>query len=251
LTRQPPFPQTPGPDAARISDTRGRQEYEVSTKLCTTTIPMKTSPTILKKRTRFFPALLGAATASLLFIGSPAHAGYIVTLEQVGLNVVAAGSGALDLTGLTFDGSGGGSAGMQPKFVAFILTGPTSSLISDYAGVSGPTSFGTGASTSANSGTGALVGIFSSLARGDLVVPQGYVSGTALSDTSTYNNATFSTLGVTPGTYEWTWGIGLNQNFTLKIGPVGVPDAGSTIGLLILALAALFGASRALRVQSA
>jgi hypothetical protein len=214
---------------------------------------MKTSPTILKKRTRFFPALLGAATASLLFIGSPAHAVYIVTLEQMGLNVVAAGSGALDLTGLTFDGSGGGSAGMQPKFVAFIETGPTSSLISDYAGVSGPTSFGTGAITSANSGTGALVGILSSLAIGDLVVPQGYVSGTALSDTSTYDNKTFSSLGVTPGTYEWTWGTGVHaDSFTLQIGPAaGVPDSGSTIGLLFLSLAGLFGASRALRVQSA
>ena len=35
----------------------------------------------------------------------------------------------------------------------------------------------------------------------------------------TFNNATFSSLGVTPGTYEWTWGTGLpNQNFTLIIG---------------------------------
>jgi hypothetical protein len=31
----------------------------------------------------------------------PAQAGYIVTLEQVGSNVVATGSGAIDLTDLT------------------------------------------------------------------------------------------------------------------------------------------------------
>jgi hypothetical protein len=46
----------------------------------------------------------------------------------------------------------------------------------------------------------------------------GYVSGGALSVTSTYANPTFSSLGVTPGTYEWTWGDGKNQNFTLEIG---------------------------------
>ena len=49
----------------------------------------------------------------------------------------------------------------------------------------------------------------------------------------TFNSATFASLGVTPGTYVWTWGTGLeNQNFTLQIGPAGVPDAGSTLPLL-------------------
>ena len=37
-----------------------------------------------------------------------AHAGYIVSLQQVGPNVVATGSGTLDLTGLTFGGAGVG-----------------------------------------------------------------------------------------------------------------------------------------------
>jgi len=46
---------------------------------------------------------------------------------------------------------------------------------------------------------------------------------------------------VTSGTYKWTWGNGVNQTFTLKI---GVPDPGSTVGLLLLGLAALFGVSR-------
>jgi hypothetical protein len=78
-----------------------------------------------------------------------------------------------------------------------------------------------------------------------LLVPQGYASGAALSDSMTFNNATFASLGVTPGTYVWTWGDGANQNFTLQIGSVGVPnvpDGGSTVSLLgcaLLGLAAL------------
>ncbi len=73
-------------------------------------------------------------------------------------------------------------------------------------------------------------------------MPQGYVSGAALSDSMTFNNATLASLGVTPGTYVWTWGAGANQNFTLIIGGAGVPDGGSTVSLLgcgLLGLAAL------------
>ena len=58
----------------------------------------------------------------------------------------------------------------------------------------------------------------------------------------TFNNETFSTLGVIPGTYVWTWGTGVNQNFTLQIG--AVPDAGSTLGLLLVAASGLFALSR-------
>jgi len=66
-------------------------------------------------------------------------------------------------------------------------------------------------------------------------VPQGYVSGNALTDSMTFNNATLASLGVTPGTYVWSWGSGLaNQDFTLQIG--AVPDDGSTVSLLGCAL---------------
>jgi hypothetical protein len=56
-------------------------------------------------------------------------------------------------------------------------------------------------------------------------VPSLYVSDTALSDSTTYNNATFATLGVTPGTYVWTWGAGADQSFTLEIGTTPIPAA--------------------------
>jgi protein with PEP-CTERM/exosortase system signal len=75
-----------------------------------------------------------------------------------------------------------------------------------------------------------------------LLVPQGYASGAALSDSMTFNNATFASLGVTPGTYVWTWGDGADQRFTLQIGSVGVPgvpDGGSTVSLLGFALLGL------------
>jgi len=205
-------------------------------------LPMRTNPSLNRSLT----TLLCAATASLLILSQPAQAGYIVTLQQVGSNVVATGSGALDLTGLTLFSSGAGAAPeLHPSVIGSIQTGPTPfAVISDYTGVSGPTSFGTGSITFANSGTGSLVGIQVGFGVGLLVVPQGYVSGTALSDSSTYDSATFSSLGVTPGIYEWTWGTGANQNFTLDAVAPAVPDSGSTLGLLSLSVVALLGATR-------
>ena len=102
---------------------------------------------------------------------------------------------------------------LTPSVSAF-LTGPASPRSVDpYSSISGPTNFGSGGETPANSGSGDLVGI----SRTMLVVPHLYVSGNALSDTSTWNNATFASLGVTPGTYVWTWGPGPDQKFTLEI----------------------------------
>jgi hypothetical protein len=135
--------------------------------------------------------------------------------------------------------------------VPLILTGPKSLVNVDrYDGLfTGPTNFGSGLGTVADTGSGDLVGInlFDVLegVNGLLFLPQGYVSGAALSDSMTFNNATFASLGVTPGTYVWTWGTGLeNQNFTLHVG--SVPDGGSTVSLLGCALLGLVALRRKL-----
>ena len=194
-------------------------------------------------------SLIFTAVTASLFSVRPAEA-YTVTLQQMGANVVANGSGPINLTGLTFAQSGQvtGGAFIGPSN-ALIQTGPTGLVNFDlYGGLfTGPTSFGSGLGTFASSGSGDFVGIHilfvldGSGPNGLLVVPQGYVSGAALSDSMTFNNATFASLGVIPGTYVWTWGTGLpNQNFTLHIG--SVPDGGSTVSLLgfgLLGLAVL------------
>jgi hypothetical protein len=189
-----------------------------------------------------------AVTASLFFV-RPAQA-YTVTLEQVGSNVVATGSGPINLTGLTFLNSGesaGNSAAIAAEGTG-ITTGPTGLVNFDaYAGFTGPTSFGSGFAAFANTGSGDFVGISGGTRITALFVPLGYVSGAALSDSMTFNNATFASLGVTPGTYVWSWGTGLeNQNFTLVIESAGVPDGGSTVSLLGFALLGLVGLRRKL-----
>jgi hypothetical protein len=170
----------------------------------------------------FKPTLASTLAIVLAWLLSvrPAQAGYIVTLQQVGPDVVATGSGAIDLTGLTKLGFYWlPPISLTPKIApsaATIRTGPFSGLDLYHTESSGPTSFGSGHETFAGSGSGHMVGIEGGHT---LIVPTGYVSGTFLSGSATYSDTTFATLGVTPGTYVWTWGTGANQNFTIQIEP--------------------------------
>jgi VPDSG-CTERM motif len=192
--------------------------------------------------------IVGAIRCSLMFLVTaslfsvrPAQ-GYTITLQQVGSNVVANGSGAINLTGLTFVVSGTLEPGVIVPNIGIIQIGGSlgNPFIDQYIGITGPTSFGSGDAFEANTNSGDFVGIFG--LTGNIDVPQGYVSDTPLSDSMTFNNATFASLFVTPGTYIWTWGTGGSRNFTLQIGSVGVPgvpDGGSTVFLLGCALLGL------------
>jgi hypothetical protein len=186
--------------------------------------------------------MFAAVTASLFSV-QPVQA-YTVTLEQMGADVVANGSGAINLTGLVFFGSGSFFITTLVPSLGRISTGPPPSGIGSvdlYRVFSGPANFGSGSQHNATESlsSGNFVGIQASV--NELFVPHGYISNSALSSSATWTGATFASLGVAPGTYVWTWGTGLpNQNFTLIIG--GVPDSGTTVSLLgcaLLGLAAL------------
>src|SRR6266550_2380053 len=92
----------------------------------------------------------------------PAEAGYSVTLQQVGPDVVATGSGPIDLTGLIHAGyltrgfgpgvlPGAADDGWGGAIAGFISTAPTiaGSTDSYHLGPGGPTSFGSGGRTAA------------------------------------------------------------------------------------------------------
>ena len=153
---------------------------------------------------------------------------YTVTLEQVGSNVVATGSGAINLTGLSY---GGSTTNSYPFIMADgprIVTGSKSSF-DYYTGATGPTRIGSGPydgdAFNADAGSGDAVGIDINFLR----APVGYTSYNKLSSSATWNGKNLSGSraqnfdalgGVMPGTYVWTWGIGLpNQKFTLIIKP--------------------------------
>jgi hypothetical protein len=195
-----------------------------------------------------------AAVGGAIMIGSGlsvplAQAGYIVTLEQAGNNVVATGSGTIDTTGLSFlQSASNPGIGINPEGGAIDTgTGGPAVEYDVYTGFTGPTSFGSALNTVASSGSGDLVGIYGGGGyygpTPQLDVPFPYVSGAPLSDTATYDNATFTSLGVTPGTYEWTWGSGADaDSFTLQIGTVPAPLIGHGLPVLLAVGGLLFSA---------
>ena len=161
---------------------------------------------------------------------------YIVKLVQQGTNVVATGSGAIELTGLTSNGVYGSGGGLWASD-AFVLTGAPVSL-NGYTGFTGPTSFGSGGLSGFTTGTGSSVGIFGSASYYGfpvIWVPQGYVSDMALTSGAIWDSASFASLGVTPGTYTWTWGTGADQSFTMEaVKAVPEPAVFGMFGLGVL-----------------
>jgi hypothetical protein len=167
----------------------------------------------------------------------PIHADVVVYVYQSGPNVVSFYSGTVDLTGLTPDGTDGTTAPFIRGADATEVFGPTASGDPVYLGITGPTNFGDGAGMEASSGSGDTFGYGG--AGGDLLLPAGYVSGTFISGTDIWDDTTLARLGLTPGTYDYTWGTGVDGSFTLNIGTAPVPEPSSLclMSLVVLAMA--------------
>jgi hypothetical protein len=92
---------------------------------------------------KFLPLILFAIAVTSLFSVQPAQA-YTVTLQQVGSNVVATGSGAINLTGLSFPIPSLTLAEVNAGD-GVIITGPHGfGPVDEYTGFMGPPSFGSG-----------------------------------------------------------------------------------------------------------
>ena len=139
-----------------------------------------------------------------------AQAAYTVTVSQVGPNVVANGSGTIDMTGLVNGGIAVMPAQIRPVD-ARLRTGGVGP-VNGYSGVVGPASFGTGFSAFPTTSSNDPVEIYGQ--TGIVAVPAGYIAGSLLNSTSTWNATTIAGLGLTPGTYTWVWA---GDSFTVNI----------------------------------
>jgi hypothetical protein len=174
-------------------------------------------------------------------IASGAQAKFVAVLEEVGSNVVEVGSGGFDLTDLG-----------APSFAETI----TAAIDPDAAGIStssnnpndanfffgaivSPSNFGPGSESFAPFSVGDPILVSPT----EIAVPVDYIFGAPLANSSIYPNATFSSLGVTPGAYVWSWGIGAHADtFTLQIIPSSsVPAApeASTWAMTLIGFAGL------------
>lgn len=166
-----------------------------------------------------------------------AHADVIISFQEVGSDVVASFSGNVDLTGATQVASA-----LSANFTFVVPAAPAAfffrSSIATYDGwffsSAAMPSFGqgTGVQGNFNLTTGGLVGVDGSSGTGtEIMLASGYTSGSPFAGTGTFENATFSSLGITPGTYTWTAG---NNNMTITTQAVPEP-ATSAMALVGLA----------------
>jgi hypothetical protein len=146
---------------------------------------------------------------------SGASGNFNVLVSQVGPDVVWSGSGSFNLTSLTLNENiPGVTGGFNQPFAQFII-GPTSpSGATTYSGSSFttfPTSFGSGGGLAPSSSSGSLFGVVQTTGPSgprEVIVPSGYVSGTVISGSMTYNTQTIAGMGLSGGTYTWAWGSG-------------------------------------------
>jgi hypothetical protein len=181
------------------------------------------------------------AVAFGLFGTAPAEAEFVIDFEQVGSDVVASGSGSIDTAGLTFFSSTttstsfGSLTANVANFSAGTISSPT--IIDVYTGLSGPNDFGQisiqGQPTKASATSGSpfvMNGSAHSVALSDT-----YVSGSAFSNSSTFANNTFSSLGLKPGVYTYTFGSGpTSDSIVVEVGS-SVPEP-ATWAMMILGL---------------
>jgi len=136
----------------------------------------------------------------------------MVTISEVGSNVVMTVSGSVNLSGLTLVQSNFGPIGRGGLGIntATFISGPDGGYGDTYSGfTSTPSNFGSGSGGANNSASGDMFGVITQGAPPYLLfVPTGYMSGTNISSTQTFTGQTLSSLGFTNGTYTYTWSGG-------------------------------------------
>ena len=183
-----------------------------------------------------------------LFLAVPTfcRAAITIYMEEVGSNVVATLSGAIN----SLPGAPTGSGGLG-SFNGLRPSGPTMSFaftqvpgvfpvvqVNYYTATAYPSNLGSSSTTllQANSSTASTTMMFRNLTTGNIMIDQSYVLGTAVTGTLTWNNKTLSSMGVATGSYVWGWST---DSITLNV----VPEP-SSLSLVALGLGGLIAWNR-------
>lgn len=197
----------------------------------------------------------GVLVSATLVACATSQAAYTAYIYQNGPDVKATGSGSINFAGLGGGGLGSASAAVHPA-VGQVSLGDGTAVRTYAGGVTGPLSIGIGGSIPANLASGHPV-IIQGLGA-TISIPSTAASGDPLSSDATWNGTTIAGLGITPGTYTWSWGAGATaDSYTLHVGmapPASTPATIASIptlsewGLIGLSgLIALFGLTRVRR----
>ncbi len=198
-------------------------------------------------------------SALTLFTPPASNAAVVVTANEVGGDVVFSGGGSLNLSDLSIvpDLFGnpvlfcGVNGALWPSRGIYNGGGTgfcTNSFLYVGASFVGPSSFGPGPGqiNVASQTTGDFAAIYR-VFQGGILAPASYTSGSSFFGTSTYLSETFSSLDLTPGTYDWVWGTANPDSYRLIIGNSTGNISNVPGPLPLFGVAAAFGWSRRLR----
>lgn len=153
--------------------------------------------------------LASAMLTASLSIGV-AEAATTFTFEETSTGVVGILSGTLDVTGFTGGFVASGAIAINP-IGAQLAAEPTAGIATSIIDVSGPATFGTGGITAPN----AYVGTQFFLSGTVLFVDSSF-SGGAVDGLMTFSGATFASLGLTTGGFEYV--LDNDDTFTVQVG---------------------------------
>jgi len=166
-----------------------------------------------------------------------AHSTVIINVVETGGDVVFDISGSLDLTGSTSAGSGSNyGLGAIPGGSNWYIAGGSGGAWESYemTGFDGPFGTSTNFFSPPTSTSGDDFFIWGQSGAIEQVgVYAGYTSGAAIISGLTYGSATFASLSLTMGVYNYDI---FADNIVLNIGRVSVPEP-SSLALLVLGLA--------------
>jgi hypothetical protein len=162
------------------------------------------------------PMAMWVLVIAAVSAGPRADGAVLITVGQVGDDVVWEATGSVDITGLQYFGQGFGKGQILPVTSSIFLGADpddNSDPLDSYGVVASPGAFGTIQIGQGSDGTGPRWG----LAGTSIALPQGYQSGDDLAATLVFADTDIDDLGLIPGTYSWSWAA---DSVTLRIVPV-------------------------------
>ena len=148
-----------------------------------------------------------------------------INIYESGSDVIVSVNGTIDTTGLIAGSSGfSDSSRLRASLGQICAASPSPQTLKRWDGISGPASFGSGSEIFANlsSGNGAIS--INGFQTQYILIPPTY-NGEELTINSTYTGRSYSSLGLTLGTYTYTWSSG---NIIIEIGVEPTPTPTQT-----------------------
>ncbi len=203
---------------------------------------------------------LAAAITCLVLSPTPSKAIVIITLKEIGNDIVLRGRGSVDVTGLQ-TGSFGGSmfpyASFQPLLASFDVQTAGSGDYWEIPPEGLVNTFGSGWATETYQHHKVRGDFFAFDYRipdppfitSQLYLKSGYKSGDLFAFKAVFPGETLATAGVDEGTYEWSWNGGTQMRLCVGGNSRGCPSESFDVPgpIPLLGVGAAFGFCRKLR----